>query len=406
MDDVVDKKKYLAKGVEADWYQPQDLTDEQREEFRVRSKGSQAAALKARSGEGQPSIHPIYSPKLDPYLLMPPVGPSGLRALSMFSGGGGLDLGFDCAGFEHVSSYELLDFAAESIHQNRPSWNVFGGANGDVTEIDWRVYRGEVDVIHGGPPCQPFSLAGRQKGSRDPRDMFPEFVRAVQEIEPLAFVAENVKGLAGPKFKPYINETILDALSPRYEIRSFILSAASFGVPQSRMRLVFFGYHREKVGRIPLEPATTHDWSRFSKAKNSKQPSMLDGMLPKTMGVREALGLPDTGFDALSPTLRCALTGPRGTTSILSSSAAQKIWHGLEVWPNGVAASRQAAQAFPAKNDHYRLSVEECALLQGFPSDWNFYGAVSKTLGQIGNSVAPPMAYAIARRVADDLSAC
>lgn len=406
MDFVLDKKKYLAKGTDAEWYQPQNLSDEQREVFRARSKASQEAALKAKSGEGQPSIHPIHSPRLDPYSLMPPVGLNGLRALSMFSGGGGLDLGFDYAGFEHVSSYELLDFAAESIHRNRPHWNVFGGTAGDVTEVDWCTYRGEVDVVHGGPPCQPFSMAGRQKGARDPRDMFPQFVRAVQVIEPLAFVAENVRGLAGPKFKPYIQETILDPLGSKYEIRSFMLSAASFGVPQNRTRLVFIGYHRERVRQVPTEPIVTHDWSRFSKAKCSRRPSMLDDVLPMTMGVREALGLPDTGFDALSPTLRCALTGPRGTTSILSSSAAQKIWQGLEIWPNGVAASREAAQAFPAKYEHYRLSVEECALLQGFPSDWSFNGAVHKILGQIGNSVAPPMAYAIAIRIADDLAAC
>ncbi|MDA8553883.1 DNA (cytosine-5-)-methyltransferase [Luminiphilus sp.] len=334
---------------------------------------------------------------------MPALDNKSLSSLSMFSGGGGFDLGFDYAGFSHVASYELLDFAAETISSNRPLWNVYGGDEGDVTGIDWRHYRGGVDVIHGGPPCQPFSSAGRQRGARDPRDMFPQFVRAVKEIEPKVFIAENVRGLAGAKFRAYVTETIVEPLTAKYEIRSFLLNAASFGVPQSRTRVVFIGYHKTSVGITPSEPSATHDWSEFRKNNSSKQASMWDEELPRTMGVRAALGLPDTGVDALSPTLRCSLTGPRGTTSILSSSAAQDVWQRLEIWPNGVGADRRSAQAFPAKYDHYRLSVEECALLQGFPNDWRFHGAVHKSLGQIGNSVAPPMAYAIAKSVSEDL---
>jgi DNA (cytosine-5)-methyltransferase 1 len=76
-----------------------------------------------------------------------------------------------------------------------------------------------------------------------------------------------------------------------------------------------------------------------------------------------------------------------------------KVWNGIHVWPNGVAANREKARAFVAENGHYRLSVPECALLQGFPENWVFEGAVYKTLGQIGNSVAPPMAYAIATSI-------
>ena len=398
------QKRYLVQGTDAEWYRPQDLSEEQRAVFRARSQASQLASLRAKSGEAPPSIHPIYRPNFDPGELMPRTEGHGLRALSMFSGGGGLDLGFDLAGFDHVSSYELLDFAAHTIATNRPDWRVYGGPSGDVTEINWRGFKGNVEVVHGGPPCQPFSSAGRQRGARDPRDMFPEFVRAVTEIEPLAFVAENVRGLTGAKFKDYIEETIQEPLQPSYEIRQFLLNAASFGVPQSRTRLVFVGYHREKVGVVPSAPVITHDWSRFQKGKGSNQLSFLEDHLPQTMGVREALGLPAIGFDSLSPTIRCSLTGPRGTTSILSSSAALKVWEQLEVWPNGVAVSRDAAQAFAAKNDHYRLSVQECALLQGFPDNWVFNGAVVKSLGQIGNSVAPPMAYAIGKAIAGDLA--
>jgi DNA (cytosine-5)-methyltransferase 1 len=115
------------------------------------------------------------------------------------------------------------------------------------------------------------------------------------------------------------------------------------------------------------------------------------------MGVRDALGLPAIGFDALAPTIRSGFTGPRHTTSILSSVSAQRVWERLQIWPNGVAASREAARQFVSKNGHFRLSVQDCALIQGFPATWRFHGAVYVALGQIGNAVAPPVAYAIAR---------
>ena len=118
------------------------------------------------------------------------------------------------------------------------------------------------------------------------------------------------------------------------------------------------------------------------------------------MGAREALGLVNIGLDALAPTIRCSLTGPRGTTSVLSSSAAQKVWQSIELWPNGVARDRMSAFKFPTKNGHFRLCVEDIAILQGFPSDWTFEGAVHKSLGQIGNSVAPPVAYEVAKSIA------
>jgi len=121
------------------------------------------------------------------------------------------------------------------------------------------------------------------------------------------------------------------------------------------------------------------------------------------MILREALGLSDIGYDTIAPTLRCTLTGPRSTTSILSSTSAQAVWNSIGIWPNGVQSTREKASAFPTKNNTFRLSVADCALLQGFPEDWAFNGPVYKALGQIGNSGAPPMAYNIAKSIAQVL---
>ena len=124
-----------------------------------------------------------------------------------------------------------------------------------------------------------------------------------------------------------------------------------------------------------------------------------------TMGARQALGLPDIGRDGLAPTLRSGLTGPRHTTSVLSSVSALGHWNDLEIWPNGVGEDREKASAFAATNGHFRLSIPDCMLLQGFPSNWPIKPPVYKALGLIGNSVAPPMGYHVALAVARSLAA-
>ncbi|MDY6807019.1 MAG: DNA cytosine methyltransferase, partial [Cyanobacteriota bacterium] len=158
-------------------------------------------------------------------------------------------------------------------------------------------------------------------------------------------------------------------------------------------------------------PLPTHYWHHLPTDKSNKpvQLNLFDDLnspekLQRCMGVREALGLADIGFDALSPTIRSALTGPRHTTSILSSVSAQKAWEKLLLWPNGVAENREKARLFVAKNGHFRLSVADCGILQGFPEEWQISGAVYMALGQIGNAVPPPMAYRVAESIERGLS--
>ncbi|MEA5533430.1 DNA (cytosine-5-)-methyltransferase [Crocosphaera sp. XPORK-15E] len=398
-------------GTDANWYIGRNLTDEEREVFRQRSIASHQAKIKALNGDGPPPIHKINVPKLNPEDLMPKLKQNHLKVLSLFSGGGGLDLGFDHAGFQHYESYEIMRDAAVTIVQNRPKWNVFYGEDGNVRNKNWKLLKDKIDVIHGGPPCQPFSLAGYQRGSEDDRDLFPEFIRAILEIKPKAFVAENVKALTNKKFETYLNQRIISPLSQDYKIFMFELSAASFGVPQKRDRVFLVGLRKDKISKKFVIPKSTHDFSHLLSNKNHQNPQQLslfdelisDDSLLKCMGVREALGLPNIGYDALSPTIRSGLTGPRHTTSILSSVSAQKQWEKLEIWPNGVAKDRLSANQFVTKNGHFRLSVQDCGIMQGFPKSWVFNGAVYMILGQIGNSVAPPMAYHVAKELLNAL---
>lgn len=333
----------------------------------------------------------VTAPRLRPAGLMPALPKNGLTALSLFSGGGGLDLGFERAGFEHAGSWDVLQAAADTIAQNRPAWGVHGGPTGDVSNVRWSTWRGCVDVVHGGPPCQPFSVAGKRRGAKDERDMIPAFVRAVRAMRPAAFLFENVAALGGPSFRSYLETALFEPLGRYYFIHALSLSAEWFGVPQRRRRLLLVGFRRRRDDNRWMPPHATH------ASVVTEAPS---GGVRVCRGARWALGLPDIGYDAVTPTIRSSLTGPHHTTSVLSSQSAGLAWGRLRIWPNGVAPTRSDAASFAAPDGQYRLSVADVALLQGFPKDWVFTGAVYMALGQVGNAVPPPVAYAAASAMA------
>lgn len=362
-----------------------ELTQEQRERYRATSIRSQKRKLALLADPSQSLPSPIEDWRLNTLDLMPECPSHGLTCLSLFSGGGGLDVGFERAGFQHVASFEILDICGETLRRNRPAWDVRSGIHaGDVCKASFSAFRG-VDVVHGGPPCQPFSVAGKQAGADDPRNMWGEFIRCVKQTRPRAFIAENVVGLLDKKFESFVRETILDPLSDQYVIFKFKLAAHDFGVPQARRRVFFVGFRAARDAARFHEPQPTHGDT---------------GELLPHNTARLSLGLPDIGFDVVAPTLRSGFTGPRNTTGVVNSKASLKVWNELQLWPNGVQLTHELAMAYPPENNHFRLCVADCALLQGFPADWRFSGAVYQALGQIGNSVCPPVAYAVARQVA------
>jgi DNA (cytosine-5)-methyltransferase 1 len=379
-----------------------DISEKRREQYRQSSKESAAAKQNALTSNEMP-YRSVNHPRLDPKSLMPKLPKNSLRTLSLFSGGGGLDLGFDRAGYDHVASYDFIPVCGDTLKHNRPDWTVHSGADvGDVRNLSVDEYTDLVDVIHGGPPCQPFSTSGQGAGIDDSRNMWGPFVDIINHVKPRAFIGENVPGLLNTKFSSYVQQYILSPLSD-YHIHAFKLNSAGFGVPQKRQRVFFVGFRSKADADAFKIPEYTHDFehllTRNRKNYNEQQPSLW-GEKRQCFGIREALGFPDIGKDALCPTIRSAFTGKRNTTSILNSSAAARSLAEIEVWGSGVAANRALASSFRPKNGHYRLSVQDCALLQGFPESWEFQGAVYKILGQIGNSVAPPVAYHVAKSVA------
>lgn len=368
-----------------------ELTDEQRDRYRATAIRSQLRKQELLSGHCEETWTgaAALGERLDVNDLMPQLAANGLTSLSLFSGGGGLDLGFERAGFGHSASFEILDICGETLRANRPGWEVRAGAHaGDVRAARFTPYRG-VDVVHGGPPCQPFSVAGKQAGANDPRNMWPDFVRCVLQTSPRAFVAENVPGMLDRKFEAFVRENILSPLETRYTVFKFKIAAHDFGVPQARRRVFFVGFRAKRDAARWVPPAPTH----------GDEETLFGPLLPRNTA-RESLGLPDIRFDQVAPTLRSGFTGPRNTTGVLNSKASLNVWNALRVWPNGVQPTRSMAATYTPENGHFRLSLDDCALLQGFPVDWRFSGAVYQALGQIGNSVCPPVAYAVARQVA------
>ncbi len=379
-----------------------NITDEKRALYRKISYESRLSKLAAEQGLLD-CVHEVNIPPFNPDLLMPRLKSNGLTTVSLFSGGGGLDLGFLRAGYEHIASYELIPICRDTLSSNLQCGKICcGPGEGDVTNIDWSNYQGKTDIVHGGPPCQPFSIAGAQKGSDDKRNMWGEFSRAVNRIKPSIFIAENVLGILSPKFRGFVRKHIFDPLSD-YSVATFEIHAADHGVPQIRKRVFFVGFRSKMQFNKFKPPQPTHTWSHLGKKGSFHARSLFDDGLAKTGGVRECLGLPNIGSDNLTPTIRSAFTGKRNTTSVLNSTAGQKAWGDMQIWPNGVQADRKKASAFPAKNGHFRLSVQDVGLIQGFPESWKFAGAVYQILGQIGNSVSPPVAYQVALSVVNVL---
>lgn len=374
--------------------------NERRERYRATALKAHAAK---RHGRDAAPTQELNVPRLSPETLMPQQPKHGLHCLSLFSGGGGLDIGFERAGFRHVACYELLPGLAGCLSMNRPGWNVLAGEAGDVREESWAKFR-DVDIMIGGPPCQPFSQAGEQNGKDDGRDMIPAYVRAIRQAMPRTFLLENVATLLNPMFSAHLHAEVVTPLAREYQLRQFTLDAASFGVPQVRRRAFIVGFRSDADAARFIIPPPTHRLPGRAADGSDLLPLLGQGAgLAPCMGAREALGLPDTGFDSLAPTLRSGLTSARYTSSVVSGQASSINWSKLAVWPNGVSRTREDAQKFPTPNGHFRLAVPDCAVLQGFPVDWRFPPQVYLALGVIGNSVCPPVAFHLAGAIRNAL---
>ncbi|MDR0592099.1 MAG: DNA (cytosine-5-)-methyltransferase [Bifidobacteriaceae bacterium] len=305
---------------------------------------------------------------------------SDATVLEICAGAGGQSSGLEMAGFKHACVVEIDPDAAATLRLNRPSWEV---AETDVLGFDASDYRGAA-LLAGGVPCPPFSVAGKQLGPEDERDLFPRALELVRQAEPEAVMLENVKGLASPRFDTY-RASILRALhSMGYETDWKLLHASWYGVPQLRPRFIlvamrprFFARFEwpEPVGRPPTVGQTLYPLMAAGGWGGAwRWAAEADGIAPTVVGGSKKHGGADLG-----PT------------------RSRRAWAQLGVDGRGVAdhpPHRDAPLGHVPK-----LTNPMVALIQGFSSEWRFAGRKTSVYRQIGNAFPPPVAFHVGNSI-------
>lgn len=343
-------------------------------------------------------------------------------AVSLFSGAGGLDVGFERAGFDIVFANELDEDAAATWQANRPDSHAMH--QGDINDyLDQLSELKGAEVVFGGPPCQGFSVAGKMDPN-DPRSkLIWSFMDAVQEIQPRAFVIENVRALGVlKKWEDVRNGIIQRAKDLGYSCKFKVYSATDFGVPQNRERVVFFG---TKDGDDVLERFFDEMSKRHKAPKTVREVLLSAGKYgsdenPQTCTSHVSLAAhpvmrksPYAGMlvngagrpmnlDGVAHTLPASMGGNK--TPIVDEDALE---NGTENWFAGyhqrLAKGTTAPDMETVPRSVRRLTIKEAAAIQTFPHDYKFCGRKTKQYKQIGNAVASDFAEAIAESTLDCL---
>lgn len=304
-----------------------------------------------------------------------------LTCLEICAGAGGQSLGLEQAGFHHAAAVEIDPDACETLRLNRPDWNV---VEQDVHSFDATSYVGQVDLLAGGVPCPPFSIAGKQLGADDERDLFPQALRLVEELEPQAVMLENVKGLASSRFHGY-RKQVTDRLEDLgYQHDWQVLNASEFGVPQLRPRFIL----------VALRPEA---YAHFEWPAAQKTPPSVGASLRDLMGANGWPGVDAwvEGANAVAPTLVGGSRKHGGPD--LGPTRARAAW--LQLGVNGSSLAASAPLDTDDESFVPRLTLEMVARVQGFPTDWKFSGRKTAAYRQIGNAFPPPVAHAIGSRI-------
>lgn len=309
-----------------------------------------------------------------------------LTCLEICAGAGGQSLGLEQAKFKHVAAVEIDPDACATLIENRKSWNVI---EKDVRHFDGTPYKGKVALLAGGVPCPPFSIAGKQLGAEDERDLFPEALRLVEEIEPQAVMLENVRGLAGARFDSY-RQQILDRLDDLGYVCDWkLLNASDYGVPQLRPRFIL----------VALKPEA---FEHFEWPKAVKKQKTVGEALRELMAADGWTGADEwasTRATGVGPTLVGGSRKHGGPD--LGPTRAREAWRKLGVDGRGIANTPPTAADEPG---HFpRLTLPMTAALQGFPPAWQFQGKKTAAYRQVGNAFPPPVAKAVGGSIAKAL---
>lgn len=388
-----------------------------------------------------------------------------MKSVELFAGVGGLALGVTLAGFESLAVLEWNKWACDTIRENQnrgypltrdwPLWE------GDVRHFDWSSIPEGIDLLAGGPPCQPFSMGGKHRAYGDERDMFPSTVEIVRKLRPKSFIIENVKGLTRSSFASYFQYILLQLEFPEitrsqkdtwlshlrilqrektsvfpqgqgltYNVVPTLVNAADYGVPQKRERVFIVGF-RSDLGVEWSFPRPTHSfdallhsqwvsgdyWERH-KITNARRPAM-----PEML--RNKIKNPDSRLFATHlkawKTVRDALSGmPDPRTNLAHEFHNHNFQDGAKTYkghtgsPLDLPAKTLKAgdHGVPGGENMMRLddggvryfSVRESARLQTFPDAYVFHGSWTETMRQLGNAVPVSLARQVAASVAEKLA--
>lgn len=362
-----------------------------------------------------------------------------LTGIEIFSGAGGLAKGLEDSGIRHRAFVEWNKNACGTLRKNFGESYVY---EGDVRKFDFLQYDG-VDIIAGGPPCQPFSLGGKALGFDDKRDMFPHAVDAIRKLKPKAFIFENVKGLLRDSFKEYYEFIILQLQYPDYPLESSdwrknyeslksakksnymglkynvtyrLVNAADYGVPQKRERVIIVGFRSDlKVDWSFPSPTHSEDsllWSQFitgdywekhhikctySEAKANK----LRNSLSERYGFWQPDLLPwvtirDVTSDLTCESIKESKEYPGHTGSFIDEPSKT-----IKAGDHGVPGGENMVR-FADGTMRY-LTIEEAKRIQTFPDEYFITGSWTEGMRQLGNAVPVQLAYVVGKSVVDAL---
>ncbi len=381
-----------------------------------------------------------------------------MNSIELFAGAGGLALGGSIAGLEHSAVLEWDSHSCNALRHNiaRPNWEFdkWNVLEGDVRDYEFTEYNGTVDIVSGGPPCQPFSIGGKHRANKDARDMFPQAARVVAEVAPKAFIFENVRGLARESFKNYFNyitlrlsypeETIgakedwtehltrLERIFTRgnyrglqYRVLSQVLNAANFGIPQQRHRVFIVGFRSD----------IQNEWS-FPTESHSEDSLIVDKWIEKTYWDEHELSLKErpkiTNYEErrlsqiIPPlrqrwqTVRDAIAGlPDPRTKKTARISGHKFQPGAKPYAGHTGSQLDLPSKALKAGDHgvpggenmialpdgsYRYyTVRESARIQTFPDTYEFPSSWTESMRQIGNAVPVNLATVVTASVKNAL---
>lgn len=302
-----------------------------------------------------------------------------MNCIEMCAGAGGQGLGLEQAGFEPLALVEIDTAACQTLRMNRPAWNII---EDDIKNFSAAPFRG-IDLLAGGVPCPPFSVAGKRLGAADERDLFPEAIRLIDQSRPRAVMLENVRGFLDPAFEEYRNSIKRELNTMNYIVDWRLLNASHFGVSQLRPRVVIVAIQQDCYDHFRWpEPCTT-------------VPKTVGELLFDLMSKNQWEGAMQwrSKANAIAPTIVGGSKKHGGPD--LGPTRAKKAWAELGVDGHGIA-DHPPLQDFVGNP---KLTTRMVARIQGFPDDWEFFGRKTAAYRQIGNAFPPPVAAAVATRI-------